>query len=99
MVTRHKSGRRIMQALLLATTLVGLGYIASPASAFWLSKLFGSGRCEDDYLIATNLVKQNPTPPTSARSVYDFFAKDIDGNVVGLRKYEGKVLMVVNAAS
>lgn len=33
------------------------------------------------------------------RSILDFTAKDIDGNEVSLRKYGGKVLLVVNVAS
>lgn len=31
--------------------------------------------------------------------IYDFNAKDIDGNEVSLKDYEGKVLLVVNTAS
>jgi len=34
-----------------------------------------------------------------AKSVYDFTAKDIDGNDVSLSKYEGKVILIVNVAS
>lgn len=36
-------------------------------------------------------------PP--AKSIYDFKMKDIDGKVVPLSKYKGKVLLVVNVAS
>ena len=32
-------------------------------------------------------------------SVYEFNARDIDGNEVNLREYEGKVLLIVNTAS
>jgi glutathione peroxidase len=35
----------------------------------------------------------------SAKSVYDFTMKDIDGNAVSLSKYKGKVLVFVNVAS
>ena len=35
----------------------------------------------------------------SASSVYDFKAKDIDGNEVSLDKYKGHVLIIVNVAS
>lgn len=35
----------------------------------------------------------------SANSIYDFTAKDIDGNEVSLSKYEGHVCIVVNVAS
>jgi glutathione peroxidase-family protein len=34
----------------------------------------------------------------NAASVYDFTAKDIDGNDVSLSKYKGQVLMIVNVA-
>jgi len=76
--------------LLLATALV------SPAASAWL---FGSG-CDDSYLNKTNLLERNPKDAEHASSVYDFYAKDIDGAVVSLKeKYKGKVLMVVNAAT
>jgi len=81
-----------MQMLLLATAL--LGYLSTPSSA-----LIFPGKCEDKYLIETNLLKKNPVAPKSAASLYDFFAKDIDGNVVSMKSFKGKVLMVVNAAS
>ena len=32
-------------------------------------------------------------------NIYDFTAKDIDGNLVSLQDYKGKVLIVVNTAS
>lgn len=35
----------------------------------------------------------------SEKSILDFNMKDIDGNQVALRKYEGNVLLVVNVAS
>lgn len=35
----------------------------------------------------------------SARSIYDFKMKDIDGKDVKLKKYKGSVLLVVNTAS
>lgn len=34
-----------------------------------------------------------------AKTVYDFEVKDIEGNLVSLKKYEGKTLLVVNVAS
>lgn len=34
----------------------------------------------------------------TATSVYDFTAKDIDGNEVSLSRYRGKVLVIVNVA-
>jgi len=34
----------------------------------------------------------------NAKSIYEFGAKDIDGNEVSLEKYKGYVLVVVNVA-
>lgn len=70
-----------------------LGCFTPSTALLWPSK------CTDKYLIETNLLKKNPVAPTSAASVYDFFAKDIDGNVVSLEKFKGQVLVVFNAAS
>src|SRR5438477_9702629 len=38
-------------------------------------------------------------PVSTAGSIYDFSMKDIDGKEVPLKKFEGKVLLVVNVAS
>ncbi|KAK7159896.1 hypothetical protein R3I94_006047 [Phoxinus phoxinus] len=35
----------------------------------------------------------------SAKSIYEFSAKDIDGNVVSLQKYRGYVCIITNVAS
>uniref|UniRef100_A0A8D2ZR25 GPX4 peroxidase n=1 Tax=Scophthalmus maximus TaxID=52904 RepID=A0A8D2ZR25_SCOMX len=35
----------------------------------------------------------------SAKSIYEFSAKDIDGNEVSLEKYRGSVCIIVNVAS
>lgn len=35
----------------------------------------------------------------SAKSIYEFSAKDIDGNEVSLEKYKGYVCIIVNVAS
>jgi hypothetical protein len=35
----------------------------------------------------------------AAQSIYEFEAKDIDGNVVPLEKYKGHVCLIVNVAS
>lgn len=35
----------------------------------------------------------------NAKSIYEFSAKDIDGNYVSLDKYKGKVCLIVNVAS
>lgn len=37
--------------------------------------------------------------PKNANSIYEFTAKDIDGNVVSLAKYQGHVCVIVNVAS
>jgi len=34
-----------------------------------------------------------------AKSIYEFTAKDIDGNEVSLEKYRGHVCIIVNVAS
>ena len=36
---------------------------------------------------------------SSAKSVYDFTVKDIEGDDVSLSKYKGSVLLIVNVAS
>ncbi|MBK9153008.1 MAG: glutathione peroxidase [Chloracidobacterium sp.] len=43
----------------------------------------------------------NPSPgkPPKERSMYEFSMKDIDGRVVPLEVYKGKVAMIVNTAS
>jgi glutathione peroxidase-family protein len=46
-----------------------------------------------------NLLEKNPKDATSASSLYDFFAQDIDGKDVALDAFKGDVLLVVNAAS
>ncbi|MDQ4120646.1 MAG: glutathione peroxidase [Acidobacteriota bacterium] len=38
-------------------------------------------------------------PPKKAKTIYDFTVKDIDGNNVKLKKFKGKVALVVNVAS
>jgi len=43
--------------------------------------------------ISTMLAKENPM------NVYDFKVKTIDGEMVSLEKYKGKVLLIVNVAS
>lgn len=42
---------------------------------------------------------QNPAVTSKPDSIYGFKVKDIDGKVVSLDKFKGKVLMVVNVAS
>ncbi|MGD9589480.1 MAG: glutathione peroxidase [Pyrinomonadaceae bacterium] len=43
----------------------------------------------------------NPSPdkPPKERSMYEFSMKDIDGRIVPLESYKGKVAMIVNTAS
>ncbi|XP_033217197.1 glutathione peroxidase-like [Belonocnema kinseyi] len=57
-----------------------------------LAGLFLSGQSED-------VVKFDQEKNWESAGFYDFSAKDIDGNVVPLSKYKGKVLIVVNVAS
>jgi len=80
-----------MKVLVLLVAV--LGYFSPSSALLWPAK------CTNKYLIETNLLKKNPVAPTSASSMYEFFAKDIDGNVVSMEKFKGEVLMVVNAAS
>lgn len=35
----------------------------------------------------------------AAKSIYEFSAKDIDGNEVSLEKYRGNVVIITNVAS
>jgi len=35
----------------------------------------------------------------TAKSIYEFSAKDIDGNEVSLEKYRGNVVIITNVAS
>jgi len=35
----------------------------------------------------------------TARSIYEFSAMDIDGNMVSLEKYRGNVVIITNVAS
>jgi len=37
--------------------------------------------------------------PKKAESIYEFSAKDIDGNEVSLEKYKGHVCVIVNVAT
>lgn len=46
---------------------------------------------------AGNLIAAKP--PKKAKTIYDFTVKDIDGNDVKLKKFKGKVALVVNVAS
>ncbi|XP_065161843.1 uncharacterized protein [Atheta coriaria] len=41
----------------------------------------------------------NPPNPKEAKSIYDFQARDIKGNVVSLDQYKGHVCLIVNVAS
>jgi len=50
-----------------------------------------------------SLVLQTLSAPTepwqTAKSIYEFSAKDIDGNEVSLEKYRGNVVIITNVAS
>jgi len=47
----------------------------------------------------TKAAEQSADAKTSAKSIYDFTVKDIDGEDVKLSKYKGDVLLIVNVAS
>lgn len=51
--------------------------------------------CNDDI----NLTQDNPSIPENATSIYDYFAKNVDGNKVSMDIYKGKVAIIVNTAS
>jgi glutathione peroxidase len=55
----------------------------------------GAGAAMADEKAAQDDKSDGPT----AKSVYDFTVKDIDGKDVRLSKYKGDVLMIVNVAS
>ena len=42
---------------------------------------------------------ENPADPEKAKSILEFSAYDIDGNLVSLEKYQGYVAYIVNVAS
>ena len=42
---------------------------------------------------------ENPADPEKAKSILEFSAYDIDGNLVSLEKYRGYVAYIVNVAS
>ena len=50
-------------------------------------------------VVCTHSVVSQETPPASKQTVYDFSLVDLDGKVVSLSAYKGKVLLVVNLAS
>jgi len=41
---------------------------------------------------------ENPKDPIAAKSIYEFVANDIDGNLVSLEQYRGTVPLIVNVA-
>ncbi len=45
------------------------------------------------------IVNPSPTEPPKEKSMYDFTMKNIDGQVIKLDAYKGKVVMIVNVAS
>lgn len=50
-------------------------------------------------LVQAESTMSNPADYKNAKSIYDFSAKDIKGNVVPLDKYKGQVCIIVNVAS
>uniref|UniRef100_A0A6M2E2V6 Glutathione peroxidase n=1 Tax=Xenopsylla cheopis TaxID=163159 RepID=A0A6M2E2V6_XENCH len=69
--------------------IVSLGFIGTAFVALRL--------CSPN--IATMATLTNPTDYANAKSIYEFSAKDIKGNVVSLSKYKGHVCIIVNVAS
>jgi len=51
------------------------------------------------FFTAYFLLKSNEGEKMSAKSVYDFSAKSIDGKDVSLSQFKGKVMLIVNVAS
>ncbi len=51
------------------------------------------------FFTAYFLLKSNEGEKMSAKSVYDFSAKSIDGKDVSLSEFKGKVMLIVNVAS
>ena len=51
------------------------------------------------WLFFLSQAAENPADPTKAKTIYEFTAKDIDGNDVSLSKYQGHVCIIVNVAS
>lgn len=54
-------------------------------------------------LLVTSLFASSPLHAhmsnMAAKTIYEFTAKDIDGNDVSLEKYKGHVTIIVNVAS
>lgn len=50
-------------------------------------------------MVDEKAAKEDKSDGPSAKSVYDFTVKDIDGKDLSLSKYKGDVLMIVNVAS
>jgi glutathione peroxidase len=59
----------------------------------WACSVFGANVIKEPTTMPTNGTVDHPASPL------DFVVKDIDGNVVQLSKYRGKVVMLVNVAS
>ena len=50
-------------------------------------------------MLSVGCLGQNSIDQKNSKSIYDFTVKDIKGNDVSLKNYEGKVLLIVNVAS
>ena len=48
--------------------------------------------------IRANLPELNPKDPGNATSIFDFFARDIEGVPVNLSEYKGNVTIIMNIA-
>lgn len=51
------------------------------------------------FMLSVGCLGQNAIDQKNSKSIYDFTVKDIKGNDVSLKNYEGKVLLIVNVAS
>ena len=51
------------------------------------------------FMLSVGCLGQNSIDQKNSKSIYDFTVKDIKGNDVSLKNYEGKVLLIVNVAS
>lgn len=85
-------GENKMKSLLalILFTLLG-GFIGYRIAKY----IFTSSEVGD----SVNLLDLNPNDAIKAKSIFDFFAKDIDGKTVDLMKYKGHVMFIVNVAT
>jgi len=71
--------------------------VLRPALATSCTASCSTGTCSADRVMEGTLV--NPEEPKKANSIYEFQARDINGEIVSLDKYKGHVVIIVNVAS